>query len=321
VPSPAKPRFRFARRLGKGLLVFVALAIVAEIGLRVAGHIYLSSVYAQNAVGPDDIPFVCLGESSTLGILLPFGQSYPKQLETKLKQLYHNDHIRVVVPPHVGQNTSQMSNRIDDYLDRYHPRLVIIMAGINNEWSLAESHIARFLPADDPGTRHVRRLALLDRFRLYRVFRWTYLKVVEHEDSDYTRRNSRNIWGHPETARFPGEPEVSETALTHRAAWVALWRSDMHDIIGAAKKRGVKVLLMTYHIAPTYLPVEEFVALAKEEGVPLVRNDLAFQPVIDRGDLIQYVFDDHWHPRANGYAIIANAAFEMIRDLDLMGMK
>jgi hypothetical protein len=86
------------------------------------------------------------------------------------------------------------------------------------------------------------------------------------------------------------------------------------------KKHDGKLLLMTYP-APVYIPYEHFISVAKENGIPLVRNDESFKFVLESPDTHEYFFKDNWHPNKQGYSIIANNAFERIRDNNLLGLK
>jgi lysophospholipase L1-like esterase len=52
--------------------------------------------------------------------------------------------------------------------------------------------------------------------------------------------------------------------------------------------------------------VEEFITLANEEELILIRNDILFEPYINSGNIQEVVFStDGWHPNAKGYKIIA----------------
>jgi hypothetical protein len=127
----------------------LASLVVVEIGLRVAGHLYLKRLHVHHAkrfaASPDACNIVALGESSTAGLWVEKSKSYPRQLRGLPRKKHPGIEINVFVPPHVGQNTSQMANRVEDYMRVFSPRIVIIMAGANNHWSWAESHIGRFL--------------------------------------------------------------------------------------------------------------------------------------------------------------------------------
>jgi len=113
------------KKLTKRILSAVCLTILflclLELSLRLAGYVYLNRIYREQFLDlchptPEDITIVCLGESSTAGLWVSYENSYPKQLERKLKAYYRGHSIKIVVPPHLGQNTSQIANRMEDYL-------------------------------------------------------------------------------------------------------------------------------------------------------------------------------------------------------------
>ncbi len=96
--------------------------------------------------------------------------------------------------------------------------------------------------------------------------------------------------------------------------------SETADGCSAAQQQHVNVLVMTYHF-PGFPPVEEFVNMANECHVPLVRNDVVFSALMQTPDvqLNDYVLHDHWHPNAKGYRIIAENALDGIIQHHLLG--
>jgi lysophospholipase L1-like esterase len=301
--------------------VTALVALCGELGLRLAGWLYLRRLYGAVAGPgtPDAVNVLCLGESSTGGLWVDSQDSYPAQLERSLRTAYTTDRIRAIVPPHMGQNTSQMANRIGSYLALYHPRLVIVMAGANNEWSLAESHIGEHLEASSLEALQVRALVLVSELRLYKLARWAWLHVRRHDDPTYVRDNRLYVWGHPELVTYPPPAEVYAFAGRHRAAFAALWRADVGRILRESRAAGAATLLMTYHMSPTDFDPERCASLAAQEGAVLVRNDRMFEPLVASGRIGEYVFaDDGWHPNAFGYALIARAAAEAVTTGDLL---
>jgi lysophospholipase L1-like esterase len=301
------------RRSIKIIITTLVVLIVAELGLRLAGWAYLNRYYSGLSDSkPNHIHILCLGESSTLGLWVRREDTYPMQLQERLRRYYHNDEIHVIVAPHVGQNSSQMANRIDDYVAQYRPRLVIAMAGVNNEWSLSESHLGRFLP----GTQlELRSLIALDGLRLFRVARYLYLRVT----TGHTANQEYSILGHPSLASWPPPRWRHDFALRHPSAFAQMWQYDMRLMIEGARKGGAEFLVMTYHLPPEFLNSADYTELAAHEHVRLVRNDLSFLPLITVGTIDQYVFgDDHWHPNRRGYSIIAENAFEAIVSNNLL---
>jgi lysophospholipase L1-like esterase len=316
------PRSTRAGLLRTGLALLLA-AFAGEAALRAAGHLYLRNLYttafhATNPL-PGDVNVLCLGESSTAGMGVEPSDSYPGQLQAQLREFYDTPRIRVIVPPHVGQNTSQMANRIGDYVGLYRPRLVVVMAGFNNEWSLAESHVSRHLEGSPAETWRVRALILLDGLRLFKMLRYGYLRFVARERSDYMAENAHYVWGHPELVRYPPAAWIHDVARRQSTAFVRAWREDVESIVHASRAGGAQVLLMTYHLNPSYLPPVEYTSLAEELRLALVRNDQAFEALSRREDPARYLLSDGWHPNRLGYELIARNAFERIRDEDLLG--
>ncbi|MFH0827062.1 MAG: hypothetical protein V1923_04150 [Candidatus Omnitrophota bacterium] len=313
------------------LLVCVTLTLFfAELGLRIAGKLYLKKLYTRShRSGPsavDSTTIVCLGESSTAGLWVKRKESYPFQLEMMLKEYYPQKKIEVLVPLHVGQNTSQMTNRIEKYIQLYDPALVIIMAGYNNESSWGESHVIKFLKTESPAILKIKALIWLDRFRLFKVLRYAYHSFFADRKAshyDFKMSNFRKvnyIWGGSELTVLSEEEKQQriDIAMAYREAFIRSWRYDIKTIVSAVKKHGVQVLLMTYHINPDFLSVEEFISMANKENIPLVRNDLTFDSLKENAPLGDYLMHDQWHLNGKGYHFIAKNAFEAIRDNRLL---
>lgn len=302
----------------------ITLCII-EMGLRIAGNIYLKHLYVhtegKRKNSSDETNIICLGESSTAGLGVDWEDSYPSQLKAMLKKQYPKKAIDVIVPPHVGQNTSQVANRIDQYIELYSPRLIILMIGYNNEWSLAESRIGKFLKSDSLETLKVRALCILNNSRLFKMLRYLYLRFIIKEESNYMEglEGTRYLWGGPELVRWPPQKWIYSFADAHRDAFIRLWRYDVQGIISAAQKHNINILLMTYHINPTYLPLEEFISMAHKNNIPLVRNDKTFQILIDNRTIQACLLGDNWHPNKYGYNFIAKNAFQVIIDEKLLG--
>lgn len=307
------------------LIAILIFTCAVEVILRIAGDLYLKKLYVHQhsyiKLPPTGINVVCLGESSTAGLWVPWRDSYPAQLQAMLREEYPKKDIHVFVPPHVGQNTSQVANRIQHYIELFKPNSIILMVGYNNEWSLAESHIGKFVNLNSFESMKIKTLILLNNLRLFKLLRYTYLKYIVKEELEYTKRleATKYAWGGPELVRLPPKKFVYSFAASRREAFVKLWRYDVHKIISVAKKHNINVILMTYQIMPTYLPVEEFIAMAHKEDIPLVRNDKTFQALINNRTIKDYVLQrDNWHPNKKGYTLIAQNAFQIIKDNKLL---
>lgn len=317
------------RTMTKAKRNFFAVALIlisvlaVEAALRFAGTVYLKRLYVhteRGSIDPQKTNIVCLGESSTAGLDLPWQDSYPVQLNVMLKKEYPGENIQVIVPPHVGQNTSQVANRIEHYIELYSPRLVVLMVGFNNEWSLAESHIHKFLKSNNAEVLKVKILCFLDSLRTFKVLRYLYLRYVVKEKSDYVNglREARYVWGGPELTRWPPRKWVYSFADENRQAFIALWRDDVQKIISAVQRNNIKIVLMTYHINPDYLAAEEFISMARRSKIPLVRNDETFQAFINNRTIGYFLLRDQWHPNKLGYSLIAENVFRIIKERRLL---
>ena len=182
------------KRITTVVLSVVLFIVGFEFLLRLVGFLYLNKLYTtyegHYTTNSENINIVCLGESSTAGIWVKPEDTYPAQLQKILRKYYSNDAIHLIVPPHVGQNTSQVANRIDHYIDLYKPNLFILMLGYNNGWSLAESNLWKFFNQRDFDTFKLKVFIFLDQFRLFKISRYFYLKVFNVlEDKDFFKRN------------------------------------------------------------------------------------------------------------------------------------
>ncbi len=312
-----KPRTRrLARWLVKAALLGCVCLVLLEILLRVAGYYYKSRFWEARGRHPaaERATVLALGESTTAGMWLPVEESYPKQLQARLREHYGTPRIRVVIPPHIGQNTSQMLARFPQYLETFEPDVVVIMAGVNNTWSLAESNLGEFMPPGDWRTRLFRWRRWLDDVKVFRLGRLLITGAGE------TRRSLEDdLAGKPRMATWPPEDDPLVRNIG-REPFLRLWRSDVGQMIQQAEASGAAVLLMTY---PNYdtPPVSEFVDLAKTHSLLLVENHRPFAEIIDQGRAAEFFFEDLRHPNAKGYAIIADNVFRSLLANELLDEK
>lgn len=307
---------RLLRALPWAAFALVVGLLLLEGVLRLAGA-YLTRKFdaSQKSGHPQDCVYVlALGESTTGGVWVEPAQSYPGQLERLLTQRYGRP-ICVKVPMHVGQNTSQMYNRFDRYMSTFQPRLVILMCGANNIWSLEESHIGWFLDLTDPDALGLRLRLTLDHFRVFKVAR------MAKYDLDAWRREAReDLAGTPQYTRWPAPDENIQLGSRKRAAFLELWKYEVGHMIDGAQARGAAAVLMTY---PNYdfPPPSDFEALAVAKQVPLVRTDLMLKPFLAPGLADRYFFHDHAHPKPEGYAVIAAELVRLIEEQDLLRLR
>lgn len=302
---------RLRRRALRIAAVVIVVLGVLEIVLRIAGSHYQNRFWEASTIAPGDIAILTLGESTTGGLWLPIEDSYPKQLQVVLQDRYRTSRIQVVIPPHSGQNTSQMLHRLPRYLAAFHPVLVILMAGVNNEWSLAESNLGQFMPSGSWRTYAFRLRRRLDDIKVVRLGRWLYDssgQAWSNLKSDLEGQPRRNEW-----------PPDNDPLVAHIGpdTFARLWQSDMGQMIAQSKASGAAVLLMTY---PNYErpSVAQFREMADKWEVPLLDNHPAFEEFIRQGREKEVLFDDLRHPNKKGYAMVADNAFRKILEMGVL---
>ncbi len=302
---------------GKRLRIAGAMAIVLLITLvgteailrglgRAYQHRYWQRVNADHAASRSAATVLAIGESTTGGLWVPFEHSYPKQLEALLRAHYRTNQISVVVPPHIGQNTSQALHRFLLYLNAFHPHVVIIMAGVNNSWALSESNLARFLPADEWRTQVFRWRTWLHDVKVLRLFRlmWT-------ASGEAVSTLGGDLAGAPRFTEWPPKTDILGPVEPNSRPFLDLWRHDVGEMIDMAQRSGAVVMLMTY---PNYdtPPPAEIRAMARAKGASLVDNDVTFRPLLVPGVASKYFFGDYHHPTAEGYAILADSVVRVM---------
>ena len=132
------------------------------------------------------------------------------------------------------------------------------MAGYNNEWSLAESNLHKFIKGKD--SFKVKLYSFLDNLRLYRYLRNIHIRYFVKNNKQYSQslKNNQYIWGGPEHVRYPIKKWIYDLSETHRDEFINTWKYDILKIIETSKNNKIIPILMTYHINPTYLNSKEF---------------------------------------------------------------
>jgi len=191
--------------------------ILLEIGLRIAGFVVLSLQEGANKrslKGGSEYVILCLGESTTA---VGGDDSYPRQLENILRAQNIKNGISVINKGIVGTNTTAILSRLEDYLNTYHPDMVITMMGINEGLGTAN-------PAD---IALVNTGSFLDDLRVYKLFRLLWDRVhynikliitsrqLKKEVQELLTLAERSITGDElRHARKSIEDTEGETALT-----------------------------------------------------------------------------------------------------------
>jgi tetratricopeptide (TPR) repeat protein len=123
-----QPRTPFRQRIILVLFGISLFFVLLEAGLRLGGFILLSLQEYRNNLSIKQkgaYRIFCLGESTTQN-------TYPPILEEILNQRNIGIKFSVIDKGISGTNTSAILNRVESYLDEYHPDMVVAMMGIND---------------------------------------------------------------------------------------------------------------------------------------------------------------------------------------------
>lgn len=132
--SPRRRR-RFLKTRAGLVVVGVVLAILLlEIGLRVAGWVFYRG--HERATAPEackgKTTVLCLGDSNTFGLHLKAEEAYPAQLQALFNAERSQEPFCVVNLGVPALNSSHVRRRFGSYLSEYQPKVVLVMAGVNN---------------------------------------------------------------------------------------------------------------------------------------------------------------------------------------------
>jgi len=112
-----------------GLFLSVMLL---EIGLRTSGFILLSRQEFRNRTPIEQkgsYHILCLGESTTAN---GEGNSYPRQLERILNKRNIGVTFKVINKGIPGTNSTSIVEKLENYINKYNPDIIIAMMGIND---------------------------------------------------------------------------------------------------------------------------------------------------------------------------------------------
>lgn len=116
------------------LLGMVAALAVIELGLAALGAVYTRRYAPRPPLGAGPTTVLCIGDSFTLGIGAPPGQSYPDQLASLLNA--GGPKYRVVNAGRAVANTAMARAIFTEQSARFQPRFVALMIGPANYWNL-----------------------------------------------------------------------------------------------------------------------------------------------------------------------------------------
>ncbi|MDH3402868.1 MAG: GDSL-type esterase/lipase family protein [Acidobacteriota bacterium] len=318
-PLPHPKRVAFGALLC-GLIVVATLGLF-ELALQVAAFFVGPRALAASAPGGEEI-ILCLGDSNTYGVFYPQEKAYPAQLQTILDRRAPGRYktLNLGLP---GMNSSQVATRLEDWIDRYHPRIAVVSVGVNNYWNLA-----------DTAARRAGGARLLDRSRLFRLVR---LLVTEATRVPADTGRPEIEWILPDggvTHNLTLDADTGEVLIEHRGNW-KVWNrgdsevaaelyADLSSMAELTARRGVALFVMTYAASP--LPGREprfsreqkvnetMRRFSREHGVALVDLQGRFQELLPPEQPRSLLFASERESHANpvGYREVAVLAADAI---------
>ncbi len=292
--------------------IFISLGILVgfilvEGLLRLAGFGYYATHKKPEAASSGYKVF-CVGESSTWGVGAsnPGVKGYPHQLEKRLRKKFFHKQIRVFFDDTIGQNTSEILQKMPGYIKKYQPDLIIFMVGANNWWNLDKSNILLFSKNNLVSDLTLKTIIFLDKFRTWKLFKWLYYSFAGYKER----------WDHYFSEE---EPIVDLEKKLNKNFGGSLWKianalaeHDLIEMVKIVQANGIEAIICTYPAEPGIDSIHRNVA--EEFDVPLVDNSKIFEKLSNRE---QFFSNDGWHPNDKGYNIVAENIFNSIVDNNL----
>lgn len=253
---------------------------------------------------------LCLGDSHTFGVAVPAERAYPAQLARRLAE--HGLVVNVVNLGAPGTNTSQIRRRLPEWLERYQPMVIVVLAGVNDGWNAEEvlmADLADGMLQGQPGKLWRARMRnALSYLKSYRLAAYL-LRRVSRGRKDIEQAQRRD--GEPVFHNYnPAEACEADFADAERA------QRNFRRIVELCRERRVQPIFMTYIGVPSVAEFEgpnyALREAAKELQVPLLDNDRLVRPQLldSEGNLdlgrAMVLFLPDAHPTAAGYSLIAD---------------
>jgi lysophospholipase L1-like esterase len=283
------------RRALVAVLAIAALALAAEIALRLLGAAYLELVRTPPASfsGRAKVKLLAIGDSFTFGIGADGADSYPDQLQAQLAERFGNDACETINWGLPAQNSSEALLALESGFARgLRPDFVLVAIGINNYWNwhLASPH----LPGDSPVDR-VR--AAASGVRLWRLFAVAFSGGPTAAAKVYARND--------ESDRLdPWFADLRDTAPDWLTDWL---EADLRAMLRLCREHDAAMVLVGYPLpSPTTKAAFARLTASTPGDLPTVDNEgFAQLEYPAPPNVAALLSPDGWHPNARGYQIVA----------------
>ena len=241
--SVAGPDPRPSRRWFYLLALFLAWAGL-EGGLQLAG-LAARFVYRPQLAHPGAPTILCLGDSHTFGVGVPADRSYPAQLEQLLAD--RGLFVNVVNLGAPGTNTSQIRCHLPEWIQRFRPSAIVVLAGVNDGWNSSEVLMVEWedgMLKGRPGQLwRARLLNILSHLKSYRLAAYLFRQADwGRQDIEQARRRDgeRIFHNYDPDAAVPSDYADGIRALRNLAR-----------IADIARQLQVRIVFMTYMGVPS----------------------------------------------------------------------
>jgi len=264
------------RRIARAGAIVVASFLAAELALRAAALVAGERI---DRLRPD-ASLLADADVAVYGDSTPFGLGAATSFPTELARLTG---LKVVNRSRPGINSSQTYLILRDDLERYTPRIVLVMTGVNDVWNLADVD-AELLGPLGFWRQHLPELRLV---RMARIW-WTAGRGASAFE---TVKPEAHAWGRRD--------ETARRLPSDRARRIT--RANLEKIVGLTRAKGATLLFLGYQAGGWNGSATRVDALLAEHYAGRF-IELASLFAGDGGSLLQV---DGFHPTDEGQRRIA----------------
>ncbi|MDP6409023.1 MAG: GDSL-type esterase/lipase family protein [Planctomycetota bacterium] len=270
----------------------------------------------------DTLRVVTLGDSSTFGLGVAYGESYSGRLEERLRA--DGRKAEVIDGGVVGFTVRQGLERYREVFSAYRPDVVVAAFGaVNDHYSSLDLPDRRKIEHQRTQLAWRKRLSdgLRDELRILHAISW--LQLEAHGGKERLaevwlekKRREHELMKSSGRVEWPGERRVSLEDFS-------LALTELRDLVGADGGRLVLVSMPRKARAERDRPVltlysRAVMSTAAREGLQVADARGAFHRVIAGGRPEAELFvNDFWHPSASGHDLIAEGLVALVLDADL----
>jgi len=307
------PKNSFIFNFKRPLRVFarmVLFVLFLEGFLNLGGWVFIFAQECRNQAYAvkGSYRILCLGDSITAN---GGDYSYPSQLQYALNHDGRNLKFQVINKGMPSWTTTDMSDHFEEYLQKYHPQMIVFMVGVND--------ISFYNSAPIVQTMKIK-LVFLRKIKTYRLLRklWKEKHGFETGLDNKTGGEDEALVKDAEIGPIPlGNNLITqEDNVSGHTAHAILPKyyldivryhpltiHNYNDMIELSLKKGIKIVVMQYPMV-NIVPLRNIIDLKNK--VLFVDNETIFKEAVQRQGVRQYFEDDYGHLTHEGSALLVN---------------